>query len=172
MRDKNWPPTAYNPNLKLWYIPVIESCNTMTNEEMVPGESYKPREWFTGGGPSQHEQISGSVTAIDVTTGKVTAKHETHYPLLGGMLATAGDLVFTGEPSGELMALDAKTLEKLWSFDTNAGLNAPPMTYSVGDKQYIAVLVGLGGAWPKWFLDSTKGLENVEPGSMLYVFSL
>ena len=144
----------------------------MTNEEMKPGESYQPREWFTGGGPSQHEQITGSITAIDVSTGEVAGKHETQYPLLGGMLATAGNLVFTGEPSGELMALDDRTLEKLWSFDTNAGLNAPPMTYSVDGKQYIAVLVGLGGAWPKWFVDGTAGLEKLEPGSTLYVFSL
>ena len=172
MGGKNWPPTAYNPDQRLWYIPVIESCNTMTNEEMKPGESYKPREFFTGGGPSQHEQITGSVTAIDVTTGKVAHKFKTKYPMLGGMLTTAGDLVFVGEPSGEVMALDAANLEKLWSFHTNAGVNAPPMTYSIDGKQYVAILVGLGGAWPKWFVDGTEGLEKMEPSSMLYVFSL
>ena len=46
------------------------------------------------------------------------------------------------------------------------------MTFSAGGKQYVAILVGLGGAWPKWFLASTPGLEKVEPGQMLYVFSL
>jgi alcohol dehydrogenase (cytochrome c) len=172
MGGKNWPPTAYHPELKLWYIPVIESCNTMVNEEMKPGESYQPREWFTGGGPQQHQPITGSITAIDVTTGEIAAKHETKYPLLGGMLATAGGLVFTAEPSGELYALDAETLEELWRFETGSGVNAPPMTYAVGDKQYIAVLVGLGGAWPKWFVDGTEGLEKMQPSSMLYVFSL
>ncbi len=172
MGGKNWPPTAFNPQTNLWYIPVIESCNTMTNEPMKPGESYKKREFFTGGGPSQHEQITGSITAIDVTTGKVVAKHETLYPMLGGMLTTGGGLVFTGEPSGEFMALDAKTLDTLWSVDLNAGINAPPMTFSVKGKQYVALLVGLGGAWPKWFVDGTKGLEKLEPGSMLFVFAL
>jgi alcohol dehydrogenase (cytochrome c) len=144
----------------------------MTNEEMIPGESYKPREFFTGGGPSQHEQITGSVTAIDVSTGKVVGKYETKYPMLGGILTTAGDLVLTGQPSGEFVALNAQTLEELWRFETNAGINAPPITYSIGDKQYIALLVGLGGAWPKWFVDGTKGLEKMEPGSILFVFSL
>jgi len=172
MGGKNWPPTAYHPELKLWYIPVIESCNTMTNEEMKPGVSYKPREWFTGGGPKQHQQITGSITAIDVTTGKIAAKHETRYPLLGGMLATAGDLVFTAEPSGQIYALDAQTLEELWRYETGSGVNAPPMTYAIGDKQYVAILVGLGGAWPKWFVDGTKGLEKMQPSSMLYVFAL
>ncbi|MCB1714514.1 MAG: PQQ-dependent dehydrogenase, methanol/ethanol family [Candidatus Competibacteraceae bacterium] len=172
MGGKNWPPTAYNPQHNMWYIPVIESCNTMTNQETIPGESYKPREFFTGGGPSQHEQISGSITAIDVATGKVVAKHETKYPMLGGMLSTAGDLVFTGQPAGEFVALDAKTLDELWRFETNAGINAPPMTFSIDGKQYIGLLVGLGGAWPKWFVDGTDGLEKMEPSSMLYVFAL
>ena len=138
MGGKNWPPTAYHPDLKYWYIPVIESCNEMTNEEMIPGESYKPREWFTGGGPRQHQAITGSVTAIDVTTGEIAAKHETEYPLLGGILATAGGLVFTGHPSGEFVALDAETLEEKWRFNTGAGINAPPMTYEVDGKQYVA----------------------------------
>lgn len=80
--------------------------------------------------------------------------------------------MFTSLPAGELVALDATTLEEVWRFETGAGLNAPPMTYEVNGTQYIAVLVGLGGAWPKWFVDSTKGLEQIEPSSMLYVFSL
>jgi alcohol dehydrogenase (cytochrome c) len=92
--------------------------------------------------------------------------------MLGGILATAGGLVFTGHPSGEFVALDAKTLEELWRFETGAGINAPPISYSVDGKQYIALLVGLGGAWPKWFVDSTAGLEKMEPGSMLFVFAL
>jgi alcohol dehydrogenase (cytochrome c) len=171
MGGKNWPPTAYNPTLKIWYIPVIESCNQMTNKKTTP-DSYKPREFFTGGGPRQNVQITGSVTAIDATTGKIVAKHETHYPLLGGILATAGGVVFTGYPDGPVVALDAKTLKELWRFDTGAGVNAPPISYSVNGKQYIAIEVGLGGAWPKWFVDGTKGLEKMEPGSMLFVFSL
>lgn len=167
---KNWPPTAYNPDLKTWYIPVIESCDELDNKETKPSD-WKAREFFTGGGPVVKQAITGSVTAIDVTTGKVTGKHETTYPMLGGLLATP-ELVFAGQPSGELYALDAKTLNKVWEFNTGAGINAPPMTFSVDGKQYIAILVGLGGAWDKWNLDSTKGLEKIAPGSMLYVFGL
>ncbi len=169
MGGKNWPPTAFNPVSNTWYIPVIESCNKIT-VKAEPSQN-KPRDWFTGGGPSASQRITGSVTAIDATTGKVTGKHETPYPMLGGMLATP-DLVFAGAPDGEMFALDAKTLDKLWSFPTGGGLNAPPMTFTVDGKQYIAVLVGLGGAWDKWFIDSTPDLKNIEPGSMLYVFAL
>jgi alcohol dehydrogenase (cytochrome c) len=170
MGGKNWPPTAYNPVLNLFYIPVIESCNVMITEATEPG-SWRPREFWIGGGLRQFEEIYGSVTAIDVATGKVAAKKKTKYPLLGGMLATR-DLVFTVKPEGTIVALDARTLDELWSFETGAGTNAPPMTYSVNGKQYLAVLVGLGGAWPKWFVDSTPGLERLEPSSMLYVFAL
>jgi alcohol dehydrogenase (cytochrome c) len=170
MGGKNWPPTAYNPELKLWYIPVIESCNRITVEEAT-SEKLKPREFWTGGGPSQPVRITGSVTAIDVTKGKIASKLETPFPNLGGMLATP-DLVFTGQPSGEVMALDAKSLQKLWEFNTGGGLNAPPVTFSVDGKQYIAILVGLGGAWDKWFIDSTPELKKMQPGSMLYVFAL
>jgi alcohol dehydrogenase (cytochrome c) len=170
MGGKNWPPTAYNPQLKLWYIPVIESCNRITVEEMTP-DKLKAREFWTGGGPSQPVKITGSVTAIDVTTGKIAGKYETPFPNLGGILATP-DLVFSGQPSGEVQAIDAKTMEKLWEFNTGGGVSAPPMTFSVDGKQYIAILVGLGGAWDKWFIDATPELKRMQPGSMLYVFAL
>jgi alcohol dehydrogenase (cytochrome c) len=170
MGGKNWPPTAYNPQLKLWYIPVIESCNHIKVEDATP-DKVKPREFFTGGGPSQPVRITGSVTAVDVTTGKLAGKAETPFPMLGGMLATP-DLVFAGQPSGEVMAFDGKTLEKRWEFNTGGGVSAPPITFAVDGKQYIAILVGLGGAWDKWFIDSTPELKKMQPGSMLYVFAL
>jgi alcohol dehydrogenase (cytochrome c) len=170
MGGKNWPPTSYNPELKLWYIPVIESCNrvTIAPEKALPAKS---REFFTGGGPSQPVRITGSVTAIDVTTGKVAGKYETKFPNLGGTLATK-DLVFSGEPGGEVYALDGKTLQKLWGFNTGGGVSAPPMTFEVDGKQYVAILVGMGGAWDKWFIDSTPELKTMQPGSTLYVFGL
>lgn len=170
MGGKNWPPTAYNPTLKRWYIPVIESCNHIKVQPQAAG-SFKPREFFTGGGPSQPFRITGSITAIDVTTGKEVGKAETPYPMLGGILATP-DLVFAGQPDGTIFALDAKTLDKLWEFHCGCGVNAPPMTFTAGGKQYIAILAGQGGAWDKWFIDSTPELKSIQPGSMLFVFGL
>lgn len=171
MGGKNWPPTSYNPGLKLLYIPVIESCNQLTVTPTIPGKSYKPKEFFTGGGPKQHERITGSIAALDVTSGKVVKKVELPFPMLGGLLSTP-DLVFTGHPDGKISAYDAKTLEEVWSFETGSGVNAPPITYSVDGKQYIAIAVGLGGAWPKWFADSTPELKDMQPSSMLYAFAL
>jgi alcohol dehydrogenase (cytochrome c) len=171
MGGKNWPPTAYNPLLKEWYIPVIESCNRVTVKPESEDKRPKPRDLFTGGGPDQPVRITGSVTAIDVTTGKEVGKHETPFPMLGGLLTTP-DLVFYGQPDGKVAALDAKTLQELWSFNTGGGVNAPPMTFSSDGKQYVAILVGQGGAWDKWFIDSTPELKKIHPSSTLYVFSL
>ena len=171
MGGKNWPPTAYNPTLKEWYIPVIESCNRITEKPETPSKTPAKREMFTGGGPDQPERITGSVTAIDVTTGKEVGKYETPYPMLGGLLTTP-DLVFYGQPDGKVAALDAKTLKPLWSFDTGSGVNAPPMTFTSNGKQYVAILVGQGGAWDKWFIDSTPELKSMQPSSTLYVFAL
>lgn len=170
MGGKNWPPTSYNPELGLLYIPTIESCNQITVAVTEPG-SYKPKEFFTGGGPKQHERITGSIVALDVASGKIANKIEVPFPMLGGMLSTQ-DLVFTGHPDGKISAYDAKTLKELWSFETGSGVNAPPITYSVDGKQYIAIAVGLGGAWPKWFVDSTPELKDIQPSSMLFAFAL
>ena len=175
---KNWPPTAYSPHTGLYYIPVIESCNKAFTQ--VAPKNWDPanREWFLGGAPyftfddPTSGRITGSVTAIDVSTGTVRGKWETKFPLLGGIMATAGGLVFTGLADGGVVALDADTLQELWRFETGSGINAPPISYMAGGKQYIAILVGLGGAWPQWFTDSTPELKKAVPSNVLYVFSL
>jgi alcohol dehydrogenase (cytochrome c) len=171
MGGKNWPPTAYDPERNTYYIPVIESCALHVN---VPQEKeWAPREFWLGGAPKMGPVITGSVTAMDVNTGTVTGKYDMKYPNLGGLLATKGGLVFTAEPDGKVVALDSDTLKELWSFNTNTGINAPPITFSVDGKQYVAILAGLGGAWPKWFVATTPGLEKVlAGGQQLFVFGL
>jgi alcohol dehydrogenase (cytochrome c) len=170
MGGKNWPPTAYDPERNRYYIPVIESCGLHVN---VPTENeWKAREYWLGGAPKMGPVITGSITSMDVNTGTVAGKYDTPYPMLGGLLATKGGLIFAGKPEGEIVAVDSDSLEELWSFSTNAGVNAPPMTFAVDGKQYVAILAGTGGAWPLWFVGSTPGLEKMEPGQMLFVFAL
>jgi alcohol dehydrogenase (cytochrome c) len=170
MGGKNWPPTAYDPNRNMYYIPVIESCAMHVNVPQT--KEWVAREFWLGGAPKMGPIITGSVTAMDVNTGKVVAKYDMDYPNLSGVLATKGGLVFSAHPDGKIVALDSDNLKELWSFETGTGNNAPPMTFSVDGKQYIAILGGLGGAWPKWFVASTPGLEKVEPGQQLFVFEL
>src|SRR5229473_872430 len=143
---KNWQPSAYNPELKLLYIPSIEGCNyieTVEQKDFVDqGGPMKPRERFAGGGPQWPERLYGSLKALDPTTGETKVRLRLEYPNYSGALATAGNLVFIGHADGSLTAHDAKTLQEVWSFSTGTGINAPAVSYSVNGKQYIAVLVG------------------------------
>ena len=83
-------------------------------------------------------------------------------------LATAGDLVFAGEPTGEFNAFDARTGELLWQHQTGSGRHSNPVSYSVNGKQYIAVPVGRGG-WVKGFAPGALGVPR---GDALVVFAL
>ena len=177
MGGKNWPPTTYSPQTNRYYIPTIDGCNKAFAEVAIPGE-FKHRQLFLGGAPfTTYEdpdcgRIWGSITAIDVGTGKVVKKHTTKHPQLGGLMATAGGLVFAGYAEGQFVALDAETLEELWKFETGSAINAPPMSFTADGKQYIAIEVGLGGAWPQWFVSATPELKSQVPSNMLYVFAL
>src|ERR1700726_4686014 len=111
---KNWEPSAYNPELKLLYIPSIEGCNmvdTVEQKDFVDqGGTTKPRERFAGGGTKSPERLYGSLKAVDPTTGEIKANLKLEYPNYSGALATAGNLVFIGQPDGTLSAHDSKTL--------------------------------------------------------------
>ncbi len=85
---------------------------------------------------------NGVFAAINVDTGKLAWQYNAKQPLIGGALTTAGNLVFMGEGDGYLDAFDATSGVKLWKFNLGAGVNAPPMTYSVGGVQYLAVAAG------------------------------
>jgi alcohol dehydrogenase (cytochrome c) len=171
---KNWEPTAYNPELGLLYIPSIEGCNFIETAEQKDmddqGGPTKWRERFTGGGIKTPERLYGSIKAVDPTTGEIKASQRLDYPNVGGALATAGNLVFFGLPDGTFSAHDAKTLKELWSFNVGTGINAPPITYSVNGKQYVAVLVGSRQA-PN-IIPLSPELKNTSTASMLFVFAL
>ena len=85
---------------------------------------------------------NGTLSAINVDTGKIAWNDTVPQPMMGGALATGGNLVFTGEGNGWFDAFDAKTGKKLWHFFLGAGVNAPPITYSVNGRQYVAVAAG------------------------------
>jgi alcohol dehydrogenase (cytochrome c) len=171
---KNWEPTAYNPELKLLYVPSVEGCNYLQNTEQKDfvdqGGPIKPRERFAGGGFKQSEKLYGSLKALDPVSGEIKAKLKLEYPNFSGALATAGNLVFIGHLDGTLSAHDAKTLQEVWSYNTGSGINAPAISYSVNGKQYIAVLVG--SKQPFYVLQNAPELKNTSSASMLYVFGL
>ena len=173
---KNWQPSAYNPELNLMYLPTVEGCNALNTSEQKDfidqGGTVRPRDRFTGGGSAKlpTEKRYGALKAIDPVTGETKAVAKLPYPNYGGALATAGSLVFNGGIDGHFAAYDGKTMKELWSFDAGTGIQAPPVTFSINGKQYVAVLAG--ARQNPVILGDYPELKNTSPASMLYVFSL
>ena len=113
-----------------------------------------------------------SVAAVAIDTGKGAWKHDTEQPLMGGVLATAGNLVFTGTPEGFLKAFDAKSGKELWSFQTGSGIVAPPITWTEGGDQYVSVVSGWRGAVPLWGVEVAKNVNFLEQGGSVWTFKL
>lgn len=91
----------------------------------------------------------GWITAIDADSGTVRWKYEADQPAIAGMTTTAGGLVFTGQLTGEAVALDLRDGKVLWRDRTNNAIGGGVVTYAVGGKQYVAVAAGLHAAnWP------------------------
>ncbi len=168
---KNWQPGAYSPDLQTKFVTTIEGCNQLEMKEQADfndqGGAVKPRERFTGGSGFYPEPIYGALKAIDPVTGETKANTKLTYPNWSGVLATAGGIVFTGHMDGELTAYDSKTLKEVWSFNLGCGIMAPPITYAINGKQYVAVLSG-----PHWLRPKPVALKDTSPCSMLNIFSL
>jgi PQQ-dependent dehydrogenase (methanol/ethanol family) len=135
-----WSPMAVDPGLRLTYA--INLHQPMTYH--VESSPYPEGKLWLGGAfkviPSEEQW--GNVTAMEYDTGKIRWKVKTAQPMIGGVLATAGGLVFTGEGNGLFKAYDAETGSVLWKFQAGAGVNAPPASYTVDGKQYIVVAAG------------------------------
>jgi alcohol dehydrogenase (cytochrome c) len=135
-----WSPMAVHPGLRLAFAANLEQPMTYH----VEASAYPGGKLWLGGAFKNvpGEEQFGNVTAVNLDTGKIAWKARTPQPMIGGVLATAGDLVFAGEGNGWLKAYDAKSGKVLWQYQCGAGVNAPPTSYTVDGKQYIAVAAG------------------------------
>jgi len=136
----SWSPIAYNPKSEMAYItgtyqPSLFISRQLTPQEGRPWESYT---FFQKTG----EPDWGTFTALNVKTGKIKWQNKIDDPMVGGALVTAGDVVFTGEGNGKFDAFDAETGEILWQYNSDYGVNAPPISYSIKGTQYISVAAG------------------------------
>jgi len=135
-----WSPIATDPHKSLAYA--INLHQPMTYH--VESTPYPKGKLWLGGAfkviPTEAQ--AGNVTAVDYNTGKIKWQVKTPQPMIGGILATAGNLVFTGEGNGWFRAYDSGTGKVLWSFQAGAGVNAPPSSYTLGGKQYVVVAAG------------------------------
>ena len=155
----NMYPTSYSPITKLTYGLGIEGCSYATRPE--------------------GEVLTGSLTAIDVATGTVTKQLDLTSTGRGGTLATAGRIVFGGSTNGDVFAVDDTTLERLWNINLGTTIDAPPITFQINGKQYIAIMVGPGGIPLDFHHYAALGTDekadtflNFQKSSTLYVFTL
>jgi alcohol dehydrogenase (cytochrome c) len=166
---KEWNPMAYSPQTGFAYVPVINNCAKFTS-----GKAFfiKGQPFWGSSLTLIEKQASGSFKAIDVKTGKAKWEVATRSPMVAGVLATAGGLVFTGDAEGFFTAYDAENGKVLWSFQCGSGHHASPITYTLDGRQYIAVAVGWGG-WTAGFAgDGAPWLRNARKGNTLFVFAL
>ena len=135
-----WSPMAVDAKNRMAYAANLHQPMTYHVEEA----GYPGGKLWLGGAfktiPSEEQW--GQLVAVNLDTGKVAWKHKTPQPLIGGVLATAGGVVFNGEANGWFKAFDSKTGKELWKYNCGAGVNAPAVSYMVGGKQYVAVAAG------------------------------
>lgn len=149
----NWPPMAYHPETGLVYIPVVDTAFLYTNPDDItrlPG-AYNLGVGFRGflqtnnALEKQGIELSKSyLLAWDPVRQKEVWRVKGKSNTGSSVLATAGNLVFQGSLSGSLNAVSADEGKILWSHNTQTGAFAPPITYSVDGKQYLAIMVGMG----------------------------
>lgn len=168
---KNWMPMAYSKDTGLFYVPSNDWGMDIWNEPIA----YKKGAAYLGAGftikPIAEDHI-GALRAVDPKTGKIVWEAKNKAPLWGGVLATGGNLVFTGTPEGYLKAFDAKTGQELWKFQTGSGVVGSPVTWTQDGEQYIAVMSGWGGAVPLWGGEVAKTFKDISQGGSLWVFKL
>jgi alcohol dehydrogenase (cytochrome c) len=136
-----WSPPAYSPQTHYLYILAMDQLMHFTTKPApsAPG-LIRLGSAFTNVAPGGIQD--GPFVALDVETGKIAWQYKAPQPLIGGALATAGNLVFMGEGNGWFDAFNAKSGDRVWRYNLGAGVNAPPITYQVNDEQYVAVAAG------------------------------
>lgn len=154
----NWHPMSYSPQTGLVYIPAQDVPYVYATDKEF---RHRPGYWNTGVDarpaalPDDEatretvlESITGAIVAWDPVTAAPRWRVEHLGPWNGGILSTAGNLVFQGNASGELNAYRADNGELLWSFDAQTGIIAPPVSYRIDGVQYLALVAGAGGSLP------------------------
>ena len=154
----SWSPSSYDPTTGIVYVPAIHKPSNMIEKTFEDAQGKSASFTLT---ESSNEPNWGTLTAIDTWGGgRIVWQVRTDQPLVGGVLATAGGLVFTGEGDGYFSAFDSETGDRLWQFNCGAGVNAPPMAYEIDGVQYVAVAAG------------GHGVFGYAPGNAVIAFAL
>ena len=166
----NYFPSVYSPDTQLFYAVGTEACSDMKKTTFEPG-TYKLLDPAGFGNLSWKEPYYSSISAVDVTTGQIVKQIDYQHTNYAGLLSTAGGLIITGYLDGSMLAYDSESLEELWRVNIGSPFNAPPMTFAIDGKQYIAQLVGVSTI-ARGRIRNTPEIANLNPTSYLFVFTL
>ncbi|QHS21744.1 PQQ-binding-like beta-propeller repeat protein [Virgibacillus sp. MSP4-1] len=158
----NWPPSAYNPNTEYFYVLGNDNYFSYAHYADDEENTYEQGKEYLGSvwQPVENSPMRSTVTAIDIKTNKIAWQKNWDTIAYSGVLTTKGNLVFVGHNDGRIIAYDAKTGDHLWEFKTDAGANAPPITYEIDGKQYISIF------------SAGNSLAGTKHGDKIYTFSL
>nr|WP_228632517.1 methanol/ethanol family PQQ-dependent dehydrogenase [Halomonas sp.] len=168
---KNWNPMAYSQDTGLFYVPGNHWKEDYWTEEVeyVEGAAYLGMGFRI---KRMYDDHVGILRAVDPLTGEFAWEHKEPMPLWAGVLATHGNLVFTGTGDGYFKAFHAETGEELWKFQVGTGIISPPITWEMDGEQYIGVTAGYGGAVPLWGGDMADLTRPIAQGGSFWVFKL
>jgi alcohol dehydrogenase (cytochrome c) len=134
-----WNGPALQRELNMLYVNAVDWCTTFTSAEAV---RHVPGRMYMGGTFELGSKSQGWLTAMDASTGAVKWKYQSTRPMVSAVTATKGNVVFTGELTGDFLALDARDEKVLYRFNTGGGIGGGVVTYQEAGKQYVAVMSG------------------------------
>jgi len=136
----SWSPVAYDASSGLAYVAAVHLPMLYRTRSATAANGTQID--YSEATPDKASPRFGTLSAIDPQTGELRWQQKLAQPLVGGVLATAGGLTFTGEGSGAFDAFDSTTGKELWTYACGAGVDAPPITYRAGGTQFVAVAAG------------------------------
>lgn len=163
----SWNPMAFHPRLGLSYIPVVDVPAVFSSDG--EGDFNDDVVVFTDVDGAPHSP--GKLVAFDPVTQSIRWTADHPLPFNGGVMATAGNLVFQGNAEGNIVAFAADTGEQLWSVTTGSSISAAPASFLLDDKQYILMPVGSGGGL-QFYYPQMHSTDNSQGPTRLMAFSL
>jgi alcohol dehydrogenase (cytochrome c) len=167
---KSWIPGSYNPDTRILYVPLVESCMDLTPvRDGGRGSLSTGVRWSLRPRPGSDGNY-GRVQAINMVTREVVWTSRHRAPESSGALDTAGGVVFSGSIDRYFRAYDDQTGKVLWQTRLNDVPSNAPISYSVNGKQYIAIGVGNGGAQAITFPPLVPEIQNTDEAAAIWVF--
>ena len=168
---RSWSPTAYDPRTQIVYVPIVEACMDLVPvAEGERGSLTTGVRWTVRPRPESDGRY-GRLEAINLETKETVWIARQRAPQTTGALVTAGGLVFAGSLDRRVSAYDAATGDRLWASRLSEVPNAPPISYAVNGRQYVAVIVGSGGYLTRAYSVLAPEIQNPpDRGAALWVF--